>query len=174
MPSTAQPSQPAARPARRLVIIGAVAAGTSVGAKARRNDEELEIVVHDRDRDISYSGCGLPYDVRGQVADADELHPRDAAWFAKRYNMDIRTGHEVISVDHPTRTIRVVDLATGTEATGTYDTLVPLGVFTVRNVQNADSGRCCFLARGGAHLQELRKNSREYDRAGFDSRTLGG
>ena len=79
MPSTAQPSQPAARPARRLVIIGAVAAGTSVGAKARRNDEELEIVVHDRDRDISYSGCGLPYDVRGQVADADELHPRDAA-----------------------------------------------------------------------------------------------
>ena len=45
---------------RRLVIIGAVAAGTSVGAKARRNDEQLEIAVYDRDRDISYSGCGLP------------------------------------------------------------------------------------------------------------------
>ena len=162
MPSTA-PSQPGTRPVRRLVIIGAVAAGTSVGAKARRNDEQLEIVVYDRDRDISYSGCGLPYYVGGQVADADELHPRDPAWFAKRYNMNIRTGHEVLSVDHPNRTIRVVDLASGTEFTDSYDTLVlatgarsivpPIpgvqapGVFTVRNVQNAEAIRGWILTR---------------------------
>jgi len=163
MPSTTPPSQPATHPVRRLVIIGAVAAGTSVGAKARRNDEQLEIVVYDRDRDISYSGCGIPYYVGGQVADADELHPRDPAWFAKRYNMDIRTGHEVLSVDHPNRTLRVVDLSTGTEFTDTYDTLVlatgarsilpPIpgvnapGVFTVRNVQNAEAIRAWILTR---------------------------
>jgi NADPH-dependent 2,4-dienoyl-CoA reductase/sulfur reductase-like enzyme/rhodanese-related sulfurtransferase len=151
---------------RRVVIIGAVAAGTSVGAKARRNDEQLEIVVYDRDRDISYSGCGLPYYVGGQVADADELHPRDPAWFAKRYNMDIRTGHEVLEVDHLNRTIRIVDLATGIEFTDTYDTLVlatgarsivpPIpgvdapGVFTVRNVQNAEAIRAWILNRRAA------------------------
>jgi NADPH-dependent 2,4-dienoyl-CoA reductase/sulfur reductase-like enzyme/rhodanese-related sulfurtransferase len=151
---------------RRVVIIGAVAAGTSVGAKARRNDEQLEIVVYDRDRDISYSGCGFPYYVGGQVADADELHPRDPAWFAKRYNMDIRTGHEVLEVDHLNRTIRIVDLATGIEFTDTYDTLVlatgarsivpPIpgvdapGVFTVRNVQNAEAIRAWILNRRAA------------------------
>jgi hypothetical protein len=48
------------------------------------------------DRDITYSGCGLPYYVGGQVADPDELHPRGPARFAKCYNMDIRTGHEVL------------------------------------------------------------------------------
>ncbi len=148
---------------RRLVIIGAVAAGTSVGAKARRNDEQLEIVVYDRDRDISYSGCGLPYYVGGQVADADELHPRDPAWFAKRYNIEIRTRHDVVSIDHPNRTLRVVDLATGTEFTDTYDTLVLAtgarsivpripgvqapGVFTVRNVQDAEAIRTWILTR---------------------------
>lgn len=148
---------------RRLVIIGAVAAGTSVGAKARRNDEELEIVVYDRDRDISYSGCGIPYYVGGLVADAGELHPRDPKWFAKRYAMDIRTGHEVLAVDHPSRTIRVLDLATGAEFTDTYDTLVlatgarsivpPIpgvqapGVFTVRNVQDAETIRSWILNR---------------------------
>lgn len=42
------PETDSARP-RRLVIVGAVAAGTSVGAKARRNDEEMEITVYDRD-----------------------------------------------------------------------------------------------------------------------------
>ncbi len=165
MPITPAPSQPGSvpRPPRRLAIIGAVAAGTSVGAKARRNDEVIEIVVYDRDRDISYSGCGIPYYVGGQVHDAGELHPRNPAWFAKRYNMDIRTGHEVIAVDHQTRTLRVRDLATGTELTDTYDTLVlatgarsiipPIpgvqtpGVFTVRNVQNAEAIRSWVLNR---------------------------
>ena len=165
MPITPAPSQPGSvpRPPRRLAIIGAVAAGTSVGAKARRNDEVIEIVVYDRNRDISYSGCGIPYYVGGQVHDAGELHPRNPAWFAKRYNMDIRTGHEVIAVDHQTRTLRVRDLATGTELTDTYDTLVlatgarsiipPIpgvqtpGVFTVRNVQNAEAIRSWVLNR---------------------------
>ena len=95
---------PASPRAQRLVIVGAVAAGTSVGAKARRNDEEMEIVIYERDRDISYSGCGLPYFIGGTVPDADDLHPRDPAWFAKRYNIDIRTGHEVISADPAGRT----------------------------------------------------------------------
>ena len=166
MPNTdlPAPSETAeGRRPRRLVIIGAVAAGTSVGAKARRNDEDLEIVVYDRDRDISYSGCGLPYYVGGQVADADELHPRNPAWFAKRYNMDIRTGHEVIAVDHPARIMRVRDLSTASEFTDTYDTLVlatgarsiipPIpgvqapGVFTVRNVQDAETIRSWILNR---------------------------
>lgn len=162
MPSSAPPFPSATRPVR-LVIIGAVAAGTSVGAKARRSNEQLDIVVYDRDRDISYSGCGLPYYVGGQVADADELHPRDPAWFAKRYNMDIRTGHEVVAVDHPNRRLEVVDLATGRKFADTYDTLVlatgarsivpPIpgvqapGVFTVRNVQNAEAIRNWILTR---------------------------
>ena len=45
----------------KIVIIGSVAAGTSVAAKARRNSEELEISIYEKDSDISYSGCGLPY-----------------------------------------------------------------------------------------------------------------
>ena len=62
---------PASPRAQRLVIVGAVAAGTSVGAKARRNDEEMEIVIYERDRDISYSGCGLPYFIGGTVPEGD-------------------------------------------------------------------------------------------------------
>lgn len=147
----------------RLVIIGAVAAGTSVGAKARRNVETLEIVVYDRDQDISYSGCGIPYYVGGLVDDADTLHPRDPAWFAKRYGIDIRTRHEVTSVDHAAGTMQVVDLTTGDEFTDRFDTLVlatgarsivpPLpgvdapGVFGVRNIRDAIAIREWIRAR---------------------------
>ncbi len=148
---------------RRLVIVGAVAAGTSVGAKARRNDEGMEIVVYERDQDISYSGCGLPYYIGGQVDDEDVLHPRDPAWFAARYNIDIRTRHEVIGVDHDARRLTVRNLATGQEFTDGYDTLVlatgarsivpPVpgsdlpGVFALRNVRDAVAIRDWIEAR---------------------------
>jgi len=141
----------------KLLIIGSVAAGTSVGAKARRNSEDLQITIYDRDHDISYSGCGIPYFVGGEIADIDELTPRDAAFFKKRYNIDIHTRHEVESIDHATKTATIVNLVTGDKFTDTYDTLVlatgassivtPLpgvdhdNVFTVRNVRNADAIR---------------------------------
>ena len=108
----------------RIVIVGSVAAGTSVGAKARRASEDVEIAVYDRDRDVSYSGCGIPFLVGGEVADVEELRPRDAAWFASRYRMDVRTRHDVVAVDHPARTVTVRDLETGEELTDSYDVLV--------------------------------------------------
>lgn len=43
----------------RILVIGAMAAGTSAAAKARRNDDSAEIVIYEKDKDISYSGCGL-------------------------------------------------------------------------------------------------------------------
>lgn len=142
------PDQP-----RRLVIVGAVAAGTSVGAKARRNDEAMDIVIYERDQDISYSGCGIPYFVGGQVEDEETLHPRDPAWFADRFQIDIRTGHEVVAIETESQTLTVRNLATGTEFSDSYDTLVlatgarsivpPVpgvdlpGVFTIRNIRDA-------------------------------------
>jgi NADPH-dependent 2,4-dienoyl-CoA reductase/sulfur reductase-like enzyme/rhodanese-related sulfurtransferase len=148
----------------RIVIVGSVAAGTSVGAKARRNTETAEIVVYERDSDISYSGCGLPYYVGGEVPDMDALTPRDPAWFATRHNIDIRTRHEVTAVDPTSRTVSVNDLATGESFTDSYDVLVlatgvtPIvpdlpgvaaaGVFTVRNPSDAREIRAHIEATG--------------------------
>ncbi len=47
----------------KIIIIGSVAAGTSVAAKARRNTEDAEIVLYDKDMDVSYAVCGIPYAV---------------------------------------------------------------------------------------------------------------
>lgn len=141
----------------KLLIIGSVAAGTSVGAKARRNSEDLEITIYDRDEDISYSGCGIPYFVGGEIAELDELTPRDAAFFKKRYNIDVKTRHNVEAIDHETKTATIRHLNTGETFTDTYDTLVfatgassiipPLpgvdleNIFPVRNIRNAEAIR---------------------------------
>jgi NADPH-dependent 2,4-dienoyl-CoA reductase/sulfur reductase-like enzyme/rhodanese-related sulfurtransferase len=147
----------------RIVIVGSVAAGTSAGAKARRNTEDAQIVIYDRDSHISYSGCGLPYYVGGEVADIADLEPRTPAWFASRYNIDIRTRHEVTDVDPVARTVSVTDLETGTSLVDSYDVLVlatgvspvvpdlpgiaAAGVFTVRTPGDAAAIRAHIEAR---------------------------
>lgn len=137
----------------KIIVIGSVAAGTSVAAKARRNTEEAEIVVYDQGKDISYSVCGIPYKLGGEVDSVERLTPRDAKWFKKRYDVSIFTEHKVTKVDHEAKKIQVEDLVTGQLKEDDYDVLVfatgasPLtpppfdrsvydNVFHVRNIQD--------------------------------------
>src|SRR5699024_931173 len=119
----------------------------------RRNNESAEITIYDVDHDISYSICGIPYFLGGEVDDLETLTPRNADWFKKRYNVDIRTSHEVIRVDPSERTVTVKNLTTKETKVDQYDTLVlatgatPITpiidgvdqdhVFHVRNIQSA-------------------------------------
>lgn len=108
----------------RIIIIGAVAAGTSAAAKARRNNEKAEIVVYEKDSFISYSGCGMPYYIGDKVGSADELTPRDSAFFKSKYNVDILTLHEVLSINPDTKTVEVKKISSGEIYTDTYDKLI--------------------------------------------------
>lgn len=136
----------------RIVIIGAVAAGTSAAAKARRNNEQAEIVIYEKDSFISYSGCGMPYYIGGEVDSADELTPRDPAFFKSKYNVDIFIRHEVLSIHPEQKSLDIKDLSTGVVFTDSYDKLViatgassvipPIkgvdnkNVFTLRNIND--------------------------------------
>ncbi len=108
----------------KIIIIGSVAAGTSVAAKARRNDENAEITLYNADYDISYSICGIPYFLGGEVDELETLTPRSAAWFKKRYNVDIHIRHEVIKIDSDKKTVTVKNLDTNESKEDNYDTLV--------------------------------------------------
>lgn len=108
----------------RVIIIGAVAAGTSAAAKARRNSEENEIVMYEKDNFISYSGCGMPYYIGGEVESADELTPRDPLFFKTKYNVDIKTSHEVTSINPENKTLEVKNLISGETFIDIYDKLI--------------------------------------------------
>ncbi len=108
----------------KLVIIGAVAAGTSAAAKARRNDETAEIVIYEKDTDISYSACGMPYYLAGLIRNLEALSPRNPAYFRDKYDVNIRTGHEVLEIQPDRNTLLVRNLDTGEVFPDTYDTLI--------------------------------------------------
>ena len=108
----------------RIIIIGAVAAGTSAAAKARRNTEDAEIVIYEKDRYISYSGCGMPYYIGGIVDHAETLTPRDPVFFKSKYNVDIMIHHEVLSIHPEEKTVWIQNLVTGEIFSDTYDKLI--------------------------------------------------
>lgn len=108
----------------RLIIIGAVAAGTSAAAKARRNNEEAEIVIYEKDSYISYSGCGMPYYLGNEIEEVKELTPRDPEFFQSKYNVNIITKQEVLSVDPKKQSLEIKNLITGEIYHDHYDKLV--------------------------------------------------
>lgn len=110
-------------PNRRLLIIGADAAGMSAAAEARRADPELEIVALDRGGYASYSQCGLPYLVGGVVAERRALIARSVEEFAQR-GIAVRLGHEALAIDPAARAVRVRALESGDERDERYDALL--------------------------------------------------
>ncbi|MEU9736830.1 FAD-dependent oxidoreductase [Streptomyces sp. NPDC048002] len=109
----------------RLVVIGGDAAGMSAASQARRmrSPGELEIVAFERGRFTSYSACGIPYWVGGDVPDRDRLIARTPEEHRAR-GIDLRMRTEVTEIDVAGGRVRARDLEAGTESWTSYDKLV--------------------------------------------------
>ena len=143
---------------KRIVIIGAVAAGTSAAAKARRNDEKAAIVLYEKDEYISYSGCGLPYYIGGAVKNLEDLTPRDPAFFKSKYNVDVLIRHEVVSLDAAAKTLVVHNLADDRTFTDHYDILIlATGAAAVRLPIPGAEGRQVFTLRSPGDAKAIRR-----------------
>jgi NADPH-dependent 2,4-dienoyl-CoA reductase/sulfur reductase-like enzyme len=91
----------------RLVVIGGVAAGLSAAARARRLDASLEIVVLEMGDTVSYGACGLPYFIEGRVRQAGDLVVYTPEYFRKERNITVRTGAEVVAIQHARREVQL-------------------------------------------------------------------
>lgn len=135
------------------IIIGGVAGGATAAARIRRADENAEIVLVEKGKYISYANCGLPYYIGGVIKSRDKLFVQTPEAFFRRFNVDVRTRHEALSIDTERHEVSI-RRADGTTYTETYDRLLlspgaepvrpPLegidteGIFTLRNVDDTD------------------------------------
>jgi len=85
--------------AERLVVIGGDAGGMTAATNARRMRNDLEIVAFERSTRVSYSACGIPYLVSGEVAEVDALVARTPREFREANRIDVRIEHEVVGID---------------------------------------------------------------------------
>ncbi len=107
------------------MVIGGDAAGMSAASQARRlrGPDELEIVAFERGHFTSYSACGIPYWVGGDVPSRDELIARSPEEHRAR-DIDLRMRTEVMEIDAEGGRVRTRDLESGAEGWTSYDKLV--------------------------------------------------
>jgi NADPH-dependent 2,4-dienoyl-CoA reductase/sulfur reductase-like enzyme/rhodanese-related sulfurtransferase len=116
--------------AKKIVIVGGVAAGAKAAAKARRLDQEADITIIEKGRYISYAGCGLPYYISGVVKEKNDLMStpvgvlRDPEFFKKVKNLKVLNRHEAMSIDRQKKEVEVKNLDDGSVFKIPYDKLI--------------------------------------------------
>lgn len=145
---------------KRIVVVGGSAAGPKAAARARRLDEQAEIVIFQKAPDLSMASCGYPYYVGGVFDDRNMLLctptgvTRTPAFYLKAKGIIARTECEVTEVNRENQTVTALDLKSGNReqhrydklilATGTTARLPPIagtdlkGVTTLQSMQDAD------------------------------------
>ena len=164
---------------KRVLIVGGVAGGASCAARLRRLDEKAEIVVFEKGPYPSFANCGLPYYVGDAILDEAKLLVATPNLFRTRFNIEVRTEHEVVGIHREEGKIEVKDLRRGSVYQEAYDALVlspgavpvrpPLpgidlaGVFTLRTIpdsrairewiQGSDAKRAVIVGGGFIGLE---------------------
>lgn len=109
---------------RKLLVVGGVAGGASCAARARRLSEQAEIIVFERGPYASFANCGLPYYIGEVIKKEDDLLVATPALFKERFNIDVRTSHNVCRIFPQKKEIEVQELVTGRIYRESYDALV--------------------------------------------------
>jgi NADPH-dependent 2,4-dienoyl-CoA reductase/sulfur reductase-like enzyme/rhodanese-related sulfurtransferase len=134
----------------KLVIIGGVAGGASCAVRARRLNENAEIIIFERGPYVSFANCGLPYYVGNVIKEEAQLLVASPELFFEWFNIEVRTESRVTVINRDNQTVAVEDTETGEIYTESYDRLVlspgaqpirpPLpgidqeGIYTLRNI----------------------------------------
>jgi NADH oxidase (H2O2-forming) len=137
---------------RRIIVIGANAAGVEAASAARKKDRTAEITLITQEKTAGYSRCGLPFVIGGQIPNFHDLIVYPPAYF-QMLKLTLRNETEATSIDTKAKTVTVVDKAGATEvlpydslviATGAYPFMPPikgkekLGILSLRGIGDGE------------------------------------
>ena len=172
-----------------ICMVMAIYSGHKMLSGKKKLKKELvnaEITVFERSGYISYANCGLPYYIGDVITDPEELTLQTPESFFKRFRINMKIHHEVISIHPERKTVSVKNLENGEIFEEKYDKLIlspgakptqprlpGVGIdklFTLRTVEdtfrikeyiNKNHPKSAVLAGGGFIGLELAENLRE-------------
>jgi len=137
---------------RKIIIIGAHAAGLDAASAARKTDRTSEITLITKEKKTAYSRCGLPFVLGGHIATFDDLEVFPERFY-KMMKLNLLTETTVTKIDAKAKTVAIQD-KNGNKETLSYDNLVittgadpfvpPIkgrdkkGIFVVRTIEDGE------------------------------------
>jgi NADH oxidase (H2O2-forming) len=108
--------------ARRIIVIGANAAGVEAASSARKKDRTAEIMLISQEKNAGYSRCGLPFVIGGQIPSFKDLTVYSPAYF-QMLKLNLKAETKATAINTKEKTVTAVDRA-GAVETLQYDSLV--------------------------------------------------
>ncbi|UCC59011.1 MAG: FAD-dependent oxidoreductase [Candidatus Bathyarchaeum sp.] len=137
---------------RKIIVIGAHAAGLDAASAARKTDRTAEITLITKEKKTAYSRCGLPFVLGGHIPTFDDLVVFPERFY-KMMKLNLKTETTVTNIDPKAKTVAIQDKS-GNEETLQYDNLVittgaipfvpPIkgrekkGVYVVRTIEDGE------------------------------------
>ena len=115
---------------KKIIVIGGSASGPKAAAKARRIDNDAEVVILQKEADLSMASCGYPYYVGGFFNDRNQLLctptgvVRNPIFYLNAKDIDAEVNTEVTGIDTKNHSVSFKKLVTGETGTLSYDKLV--------------------------------------------------
>ena len=116
--------------AKRVVIVGGVAAGPKVASRLMRLEPEAQVTIVEKGTFLSYAGCGLPYYVSGDVKTQEQLmctplgEVRDPVFFREAKRLTVHNRTEATNIDRERNRIRIRPIDSDETRWLDYDKLV--------------------------------------------------
>lgn len=109
--------------AKRILVIGGLAAGPSAASKAKRVNPDAEVILFEQGNDVSYGICEIPYFIAGEV-DGSKLVVNTPEQLRQRKQIEVRTQHRVERIYPNRRMIVVRDFKGARTYEESYDRLI--------------------------------------------------
>ncbi|MBN1382937.1 MAG: FAD-dependent oxidoreductase [Deltaproteobacteria bacterium] len=115
---------------KKIIVIGGSAAGPKAAAKARRIDNDAQVVILQKEADLSMASCGYPYYVGGYFDDRNMLLStptgitRDPLFYLNAKDIEALVNTEVTSIDRNAHHVTFHNTLTGDSGQMEYDKLV--------------------------------------------------
>ena len=147
---------------RRIVIVGANAAGVDAASAARKTDRSAEITLISKEKQVGYSRCGLPFVIGGHIPRFDDLIVFSSDFY-KMMKLTLKPETTVTNISPTDKTIEATNKAGATETipydrliltVGAYSFIPPIkgrekqGVYSLRSIE--DGQRIDKAIRSGA------------------------
>ena len=129
---------------RKIIVIGALAAGMAFAARMRRLDETSEIIIFDKGEQASVAVCKFPYFLEDLVLE-EELSKFSPQAFKALFNIEIRLNSELIKIDHHHKLVAIKDLKTNLITNYSYDKLVLATGTTPKKINDFTSDKLSYV-----------------------------
>jgi len=116
--------------AKKILVIGGVAAGAKAAARIVRRDPKAEVTILEKGAYLSYAACGFPFYISNEVEKHESLLStptgviRDSAFLKNVKGVTVHTRTVAEKIDRKKKVVKALNMETGKRKQLSYDKLI--------------------------------------------------